>query len=138
MLVSDPQDPNIWCEARSWEGNGAARDLTASIINNLKGKYQDLQVLSDRQLARQPDIHGQDRLPGPGVGQGLVILSATTDRRQFFTRTYAAPAIVYEQAKLQLIPILLNLQATQRITQDTQDTTRQVIGAGQQIGRAGP
>jgi len=58
-----------------------------------------------------PDIFGvKFRYQRDGVPVGSVMLTATSDGREFVTHSYAAPAQVYDQEKLTLIPILASFR----------------------------
>jgi hypothetical protein len=109
FVVADPQNQMIWCEVRTEKGSGTSQQFTYAMLDRLSPNVQDLRVLTERQFDRRPDVFGiKLSYRSNGVPIGSVILTATADGREFTTRSYAAPAQAYDQAKLYLIPILLS------------------------------
>jgi hypothetical protein len=108
VTVADPQNQAVWCEVRTHKGSGSSQQFTYSMLDGIKSKVQDLRVLQEKQFDRNPDVFGvKFSYRSNGAPVGSVILTATRDGKEFTTRSYAAPAPVYDQAKLTLIPILL-------------------------------
>ena len=107
VVVSDPQNPMIWCQVQRYSGSGNSQQFTHWMLNNLHSKVQGLNVVKEGQIYRNPDIYGvKFSYQSGGVLVGSVMLTATSDGREFVTHCYAAPAQVYDQEKLTLIPIL--------------------------------
>jgi hypothetical protein len=107
VVVSDPQNPMIWCQVQRYSGSGNSQQFTHWMLNNLHSKVQGLNVVKEGQIYRNPDIYGvKFSYQSGGVLVGSVMLTATSDGREFVTHCYAAPAQVYDREKLTLIPIL--------------------------------
>jgi hypothetical protein len=107
VVVVDPQNPLVWCEVRKYPASGTSQQFTHFKLNELHSRLQGLRVLTQAQIRPNPDIFGvKFSYQSGGTLVGSVMLTATSDGREFVTHSYAAPAQVYDQAKLILIPIL--------------------------------
>jgi hypothetical protein len=110
VIVVDPQNPMVWCEVRKYSASGTSQQFTHFKLNDLNSRFQGFNVLMQAQVFRNPDIFGvKFSYQSSGVSIGSVMLTVTGDGREFVTHCYAAPAQVYDRAKLTLIPILASL-----------------------------
>ena len=115
VAVINPQNQMIWCEVRRHFAQGTSQQFTHWMLSNLHSRFQGLRVVKEAQLQvyrgpNTPDIYGvKFSYHRDGVPVGSVMLAATSDGREFVTHSYAAPAQVYDQEKLTLIPILASL-----------------------------
>jgi hypothetical protein len=111
VFVTDPQNPMIWCQVQRYPGSGTSQQFTYSMLNNLHSRFEGLKVVTQTQVHRAPDIFGvKFSYQRDGVLVGSAMLTVTLDGREFVTHCYAAPAQVYDQAKLTLIPILASFR----------------------------
>lgn len=112
VFVTNPQNPMIWCQVQTYPGSGTSQQFTHWMLRDLHSRLQGLEVVKEAQVQvyrapNTPDIYGvKFSYQRDGVPVGSVMLTATSDGREFVTHSYAAPAQVYNREKLTLIPIL--------------------------------
>jgi hypothetical protein len=109
VMVSHPQNPNIWCFSQQYEWNGSSKQLTQFVLNDLRTRVKDLKVLSEKQISQRPDNYGvKITYKSGGISVGSVVLTSTEDGNRFLIRNYGAPVRDYDEMRLTLIPILLS------------------------------
>ncbi len=109
VIVSHPFDSRIWCALAVDPWTGSARLFVDRAIASLRTRYPRVRMVGRAQVSTPPDTYGARVIyRSGGVLQGMLLLSTATGRGRVITRSYGAPAAVYDRWKLLLIPILLS------------------------------